>query len=41
MDLPSSGDVALTRGLAGDLPQSKEHLLKLGIHMDSSAVFIK
>ena len=26
MDLSSSGDVALTRGLTGDLPQSKGHL---------------
>ena len=26
MDLLSPGDVALTRGLAGDLPQTKEHL---------------
>ena len=26
MDLPSSGDVTLTRVLAGDLPLIKEHL---------------
>ena len=26
MDLPSSGDLALTRRLAGDPPQTKDHL---------------